>query len=142
MSSEVKRAKVESFIKKLKNSGLDASEKHDYEGAMASIYAASYVHYYYNQYYTDVELENMLKRIWEDKRKTYQDSLDHYHREKNTVLFYDGFGLDTRGVAIMYLNALKKNGYRIIYVTNEVVKGKLPEKSRKMEEAVIVWEYI
>ena len=38
-----------------------------------------------------------------EKKKDYQAELDNYNSESNTVLFYDGFGLDTRGVAIMYL---------------------------------------
>lgn len=46
--------------------------------------------------------------------------------QKNVVLFYDGFGLDMRGLAIIYLKALAELGYKIIYVTDVRAKGKQP----------------
>lgn len=46
--------------------------------------------------------------------------------QKNVILFYDGFGMDMRGLAIIYLKALAELGYKIIYVTNARAKGKQP----------------
>lgn len=142
MQDDVKNKQVEELVEYLKSIADNSIKNKCYEKAMASIASSAYVLYQFNQKYTDYELENYVEVIAQKIKVKYEERLQKYKPEDKTILFYDGFGLDTRGVALMYLSALKKNNYRIIYVTNKSSKGKQPEISRIMTDADIVWKYI
>ena len=42
------------------------------------------------------------------------------------VVFYDGFGLDTRGLSLIYLRALRDMGAEILLITVESARGHIP----------------
>ena len=44
------------------------------------------------------------------------DKLSH-NRDDDTILFYDGFGFDMRGLAYIYLKAMVELDYKIIYIS-------------------------
>ena len=142
MNNENKAICTKKLIDDLKKVCERSIKVNQCESAMAAISVAGHILYRYNQCYTDLELECMIERIAEIKRTKYKEMLNLFKTDPNTVLFYDGFGLDTRGVAGMYLNALKKNGYRIVYVTDSFSQGSLIELSKQMRDADIVWKYI
>ncbi len=89
--------------------------KSDYNAALAAIIASANIKYLWNQEYVDEYLETQIKIISEQ----FVDVVGENHK---WILFYDGFGLDTRGLALIYLRALVDLGYSIVYVT--IFEGK------------------
>lgn len=81
--------------------------------AMAAISVASSLLYEWNQRYTDDYLETAVSMV---AQTTSTDEIHNMKPRKNTVLFYDGFGLDTRGLALIYLKALVHSKWKIYYV--------------------------
>lgn len=117
-------------------------QRKDYETALSAIYCSAYTQYIFNQSYTDVFLEEMLKQIAEEIKPAYQQQLSQIEADSNTVVFYDGFGLDTRGVAGMYLRSLKNNGYHIVYVTKKSSENSLPSLMGILEGTDAVCEFV
>lgn len=137
-----KSKQVDKLINSLKKQMNDGIKKQNYEKAMASIQYSCNILYQFNQKYKDDDFEEGVIRISRYYQKYYENTLNHYNPDDNTVLFYDGFGLDKRGVAKNNLNALNKNGYRIIYVGPKTAQGNMPETKKLMEQADISWNYI
>lgn len=137
-----KREKVDNLLEKLSDIAKTGIKKKHYEKAMAAMAASARIQYMYNQTYTDTVLENNILKIAKIKKEKYLDRIKKMKIQNNTVLFYDGFGLDTRGVAIMYLNALAKNDYHIVYVTKNESKEQQPEIQKILCNANVTWEYI
>ena len=142
MDADKKRCKSKALFAKTPKTSSQMYCKERLREAMAAISVSGYIQYMFNQTYTDVELEKMILQLAKRNKVKYETDIKMMPIEKKNVLFYDGFGLDTRGVALMYLNALKKNGYHIIYVTNLEAEGKQPEIQKIMRGAVITWKYI
>ena len=109
------------YISKLKKIVRDCIEKRSLETALIAAKTLSNIYYNYNQIYTDTELENDLLQI-RDMLLQKQE----YIADKNCVLFYDGFGLDLRGIAVVYARALARLSYKVIYVCPETMNGKIP----------------
>lgn len=137
-----KREKVNGLLERLSNIAKVGIKKKNYEKAMAAMAASGKIQYMYNQRYTDTVLENDILEIAKIKKEKYIDRIRKMKIQNNTVLFYDGFGLDTRGVAIMYLNALAKNDYHIVYVTKNEAKEQQPEIHKTLCNANVTWKYI
>lgn len=114
---------VGSYIDKLKkNINRDYISK-DIESAMAGIASVARINYHYNQIYKDDFLEKYVQMIADDISV-------HITRDelcKNTILFYDWFGYDVRGLAYIYLKAILHNGYHLVYITKDSAKGMQPE---------------
>jgi len=113
-----------------------------YERALAAISSAAVVLYDFNQTYTDNELEDYLQSIADKLRSQYEPELTKILPKHNVVLFYDGFGLDHRGLAINYLHGLNNSGYKIVYAVDEHARDHQPSIKNKMIGADIVFEYI
>lgn len=77
--------------------------------------------YAYNQFYTDIEIENMLLDI-----KSIILRHEGYVANDDVILFYDGFGIDIRGWANSYIKALSELGYYIVYAVPLKAKNKIP----------------
>ena len=137
-----KQKKIDKLVEKLNDVAKSGIKKKHYEKAMAAIAASGKIQYTYNQTYTDTALEDDILEIAKRIKEKYMNNIRKMKVQENTVLFYDGFGLDTRGVAIMYLNALAKNNYRIIYVTRKEVKEQQPEIHKVLCDANVTWKYI
>lgn len=112
-------------ITKLKYKALQSVKRKDYELAFQLIDCITSIEYLYNQSYVDNELEELLISIAKEIIGT-QPTRKILPEPKN-VLFYDGFGFDTRGLALIYLRALVKNGYHVVYLTDERSLGNLTE---------------
>lgn len=87
-------------------------QKNRIENTLCLVSTMAEIEYLYNQKYRDDYLEDILTEI------AALSGVEITHKENNNcVLFYDGFGLDERGLAQIYLKALVNNGYKVIYVT-------------------------
>lgn len=113
-----KVAKVRGLINKL-------IAKKKYEDSLQLISALAQVLYVYNQFYTDEQLENILQFIMKQIDKETNNIDLNIRWRDDTVIFYDGFGFETRGLVLIYLKALSNLGYRIIYIVSERVRGKV-----------------
>ena len=142
MGTSNKAEKVNGLLTKLNDIAVKAIKKEKYEKAMAAISSSAKIQYMYNQRYTDSKLERDIVEIAKREKKKYANDISKMQIKNNTVMFYDGFGLDTRGVAIMYLNALAKNNYHIIYVTKQGVENQQPEIHKILKMAKVTWKYI
>lgn len=112
-----------------------------YEKALQGIAVSSQLHYMWNQSYTNDKLEEQTCKLKEEISQQY-NLFSKEDRNKNTILFYDGFGLDTRGLALIYLKNLVCLGYKVIYVTDEKAINKQPEIYKNVEKYNIEWIYI
>lgn len=103
---------VQNLLKKIKK-GIDKEIKACHlEMALELISSCANVLYNTNIYYVDEDLESALKEI------VAQLSLPLVSEQKeNVVLFYDGFGVDDRGLASIYIKALLQMK-DLIYVTS------------------------
>lgn len=116
--------KTAALLEDLKKKASRLMERRHYESALCCIRAFAELAYQYNQFYTDEEMENLIL--------VYERSLPHARLtadrcKRNRVLFYDGFGLDTRGLVLIYLNALVKLGYEVIYITIDTARNRQTE---------------
>lgn len=80
--------------------------------ALRYIRTISFIACKYNQFLTSSRLEMMMQTIAQQMDRPKKKSA----KEEEMILFYDGVGFDTRGLARIYLRALAKLGYKIIYV--------------------------
>lgn len=90
-------------------------------GALDLIHMAARMLYVENQYLVDEELESRLRQIAERLDPIHQTQF-----EPDVVLFYDGFGYNSRGLAQIYLKALTKVK-RVVYVCDEQAKDRIPD---------------
>ena len=59
----------------------------------------------------------------------------------NSVLFYDGFGLDKRGIALIMCKAILNRGYKLIYVSPKENKFKQPVFFKEIRGKNVVFEF-
>ena len=114
-----------------------------YEDALRAISVCGEIFYSHNQTYTDDFLENNLLLISRELSKNKgKKSREKCLNDKKTILFYDGFGLDTRGLALIFLKALVELGYDVVYVTKEDAKDRQPRIHQVASESSMKWVYI
>lgn len=132
-----------SVIEKLKDTVRRNVDKGKYEEALAAISTCAEIMYMHNQVYTDEDLEKNLQIIARQIINTNKiQNLSKEIDSKKQILFYDGFGLDTRGLALIFVKALADLGYKVIYVTKEEAKGKQPRIHEVTRNKNIEWIYI
>ena len=117
-------------VKKLKRVIDAAIEKSQFEKALSSISVSADMLYISNQYYCDEDLENGILKI---SNKLFPEKAE-MQPDDSVIVFYDGFGLNTRGLAQIYLKALSKIG-KVIYVTDERHKVRIPDIQRIVLES-------
>ena len=107
----------------------------NYEKALRSIFVACGFMYTFSQIYYDDELETIVKQIGFHvvKKNVKSDIID------NSVIFYDGFGNDRRGLAVIYLKALKSIGYKITYITYEQFESSIGQIKEILKSEEIVY---
>lgn len=142
MCEENKKKEVNIFLNNIYRFVEKEIAKGKYEKAMAAISIAGEIQYQFNQEYVDTDLEKNISLIAKKIKPRYENKISELKVKEKNILFYDGFGLDTRGEVLMYLNALKKNGYHVIYVTDKNAVETQPEVHKLMKDADIIWEYI
>ena len=115
---------IENNIRNDKNEIKQLVDEDNYTEVIHLISKLAFKLYDYNQTYTDDDLEEWLK-VLEANINVGSGKL-WKHNNKKKVLFYDGFGLDTRGLVQIYIRALSELGYDIEYITVWSGKGKQP----------------
>lgn len=123
MDLHKKKQKADRYISKLKMAAEKFLLSKKYEACLETLHALSYFLYEYNQYYIDEDIEKMLLKVSEAlnlNKDNVSDSIP------NKVLLLDGFTFETRGVIWMYLNALVKGGFDIVYLCDGVRIGEIP----------------
>ena len=137
-----KYEQVELTVNRLKTIMKKAIDSNKYEKAIAAISAGCGILYNFNQKYTDPDFEEGVVQVAQYYKSVFEKKLKHFSSDSNTVLFYDGFGLDTRGVAKMYINAIAKNGYRLVYVTKKSSREQIPDLEKLLRDAEADIRYI
>ena len=100
-------AKIDNIKLKIRNKIKESN----YDDALELIAFAANILYCTNLYYMDDDLEKNIEYI---SNKILDSSA--YYASQNTVLVWDGFGLDTRGLMQIYLKALCQC-QNVVYVT-------------------------
>ena len=140
--NEITRTKVDKevlvsrFINRIKKIMESSIKKERIEVALTAISAGCQILYEFNQTYYDADFEEgiiSLSKIVASKYCTERSS------DENTVLFYDGFGLDSRGVSRIYLNALLKNRYHVVYVSPKKMASNMPKTKALFEGKDVKW---
>ena len=96
-------------------------DRQNINGALDLIHMTARMLYVENQCFVDEELEGWLRQIAEKLDPIHQTQFD-----PDVVLFYDGFGYNSRGLAQIYLKALTKVK-RVVYVCDEQAKDRIPD---------------
>ena len=115
--------KASKYIEKLHKICNASVHKKDINCAFSAVDACSRIHYYENQVYTDDILEDTTNWI---EKQIDGPNLKKCEISNNTVLFYDGFGNDVRGLLLNYISGLVSNNYDVIYCTTSRSIGKQP----------------
>lgn len=89
-------------------------QRGEYEKAARQMEDLATLRYRWNGEMTDDFLEDNLTRF-----SSHVPPLAPYEPKKSVVLFYDEFGLDLRGLALIYVRALTALGYHLVYCTRE-----------------------
>lgn len=137
--TEKKKKAVDSAVRRLYKVVEKSIKKRNYETALEAISACAELEYYWNQFYVDEHLEKLLSDI---QKNVVETPLQQKGMDKQTIIFYDGFGYDTRGLMLNYIDALLSLGYRVVYVTVENAKGRQPTLAKITAQQNLVWEYL
>lgn len=121
----IMKEEIEKILVKIENIINTEIEKKNYDFALSQISICANILYQTNICYVDVGLEHALERIARELEfnkfvKTKEDLDD------DIVLFWDGFGLNDRGLAQIYIKALCKFK-KVIYVTYADRKDNIPD---------------
>lgn len=104
--------------------------KKRYSRCVNSIAAAAHLQYFYNHVYTDKRLNNLLR----DLSSVLFDRVEETYNS-NTVIFYDSFCWDNRGLTQHYLDALvSTNQYRIILISEHSIDEKGSDIKKYIED--------
>lgn len=123
---ELVTGKIDKIKLKIKNE----MKKSNYDDALELIAFAADILYCSNLYYRDDDLERSIEYI---SSIILKDS-SAYHADKNTVLVWDGFGLDTRGLMQIYLKALCQC-QKVVYVTYSDRRKNIPSLLEILERS-------
>ncbi len=124
-----KKVRIEELISSQRGAVRTLIEQRSLNEALAKLFNLAYLLYEYNQIYTDDDLEEDLKLL----ESTIIADVISGELNENVVLFYDGFGLNGRGLAEIYLDAIDEAGYDIIYITTKQAEGNIPRLKDVLE---------
>lgn len=134
MTVEEKKQVVDLEYKKYVNIAESSFELGKFERCLAAVSAASQMLYDWNQYYTDDLLESLLEKVANSTKLTKYPMRGG---QTELILFYDCFGFDIRGLALIYLKALGTTGKKIVYVVPESARDKQTEIDEICKESNI-----
>lgn len=135
----MKEIEVKRLLEKLCHIAMESCRCKRLDRSLEAIRASAAIQYQWNQDYTDDALESMLLKI----AQTIELAPFQYRSSNpKTVLFYDGFGLDTRGLALIYTKAICDLGYELIYVVPEEARHRQPEIHKVTKDGNIKFCYL
>ena len=121
---------LDSIYEKLVRKSQMSFRKKRYNRCVKCIAAAAHLQYYYNHIYTDKRLNNLLR----DLSSVLFDRVEETYNS-NTVIFYDSFCWDNRGLTQHYLDALvSTNHYRIILISEHPLDEKGNDIKKYIED--------
>ncbi len=120
---------IDTAVNEIKKAIKKEYEAQNHEAVLKLIYLCAQVQYSTNFRYVDEELEELVEELSSFLVK----GAVGYEGSDNKVLFWDGFGLNSRGLAQIYVKALAKQK-NVIYVTHEKHKDKIPDILRILNE--------
>lgn len=126
----MKNLYIEKLLNKLENAISDEFSVANYDMALRLISVCASLLYQTNIRYTDDYLEKTLEDI-SNKLNLY--AFNNKDISNDTVLFYDGFGLNERGLIQIYLKAICKIKH-VIYVTYEDRKDLIPNVDEILDQ--------
>lgn len=106
--------RVEKIINSIYKKINKCFQKGNYRRTLHLIKTYASIMYSYNQIYADSKVEEILYKTI--NLIFPKPDLKKSELNEKTVIFYDGFGIDNRGLAQIYLKALCKK-YHVIYIT-------------------------
>ena len=139
VSKKIVTKNAEEAIQKLRKIACRAEQRQNDVYAMEAVRAAANLQYIYNQWYVDDVCEEVLHSI---ARRMQSPTYRADEADEKTILFYDSFGLDTRGLAIIYLKALADLGYRVVYLTQDSAVGSQPQIHKETKGKDIIFLYL
>jgi hypothetical protein len=104
---------MKSITKKIRQFIASSIKKGKYKEAICGMSALSYYNYTINQFFRDEEIEHSILEL--SNRIINKEKIDTI---SDTIFFYDGFGLETRGLIQIYMTSLTKK-YKVIYMTKK-----------------------
>ena len=116
------KTKLDILVDKMKYNISKELDKGNMEASISQISTCAKILYETNQTYYDQFLEEKLIEI-SDRLNI---NVNKYSAQKDTILFFDSFGLENRGLAQIYLKAFLNIG-KIIYVTYKKYKDNIPK---------------
>lgn len=138
MGFSTNKSNLELFFGKMKKIISKNYRKGNYETVARLCSAYATIAYNSNQFYADKEIENQLKNI---AKKIIRHENAYLENGDKLILFYDGFGLNSRGLVQIYLKALCKIG-RVIYIGPLSCKNKIPDIVSLLKENGSYIEYL
>lgn len=133
------KTRFERIYAKTKKIADKSVGNNNYELGLQAIAAGAYMSYLYNQFYTDEQLEKMLLEV-SDKVITFTN-WDHT-KDRKKIVFYDGFGLDRRGISIVMNKAICMNGYKLVYISPLKNKELQPTLKKELQQFDVDWRFI
>ena len=120
---------VEGIVSNLKKSANRAYEKNKYDEALSLVSICAAVLYQTNICYRDNDLEDFIEKL----AGNVCTRPNNYQKNEDVCLFWDGFGINDRGLVQIYLKALS-GAKEIVYVTYEDRKDQIPDLKLILEE--------
>lgn len=130
-----KIAELNKIIERLRINIKKALFKNKTEKALEIMRVLAKLLYFLNQEYKDDNLESELNHVVENLFGSVTEQIkgtDSDYNE-NKVIFYDGFGLNSRGLALIYLKALLQRRY-VIYVVDKRRETFIPDIIKLLQE--------
>lgn len=134
-----KKRIVDYYRERLYKIAENSINKKKYEAALEAIASCAELEYQWNQFYRDERLEQYLKEI---QGIIMKPSYGQDETDLRTILFYDGFGYDIRGLMINYVESLLALGYRVIYVVSALAQKQQPTLDKIARNQNLVREYL
>ena len=125
--------KTEKHLRKIRIIIKKKIAKKSFEKALALIATAGTIQYGFNQRYIDGELEEDLKCISKNLQRILGDL--PLKKDQRMLLFFDGFGTDSRGLAYIYVDALIKIGFDVVYVSRRKRASHIKHITDRLSEA-------
>lgn len=131
-----KKFKIKLLKDKLDLIANKSIKNREYEKAIIAISSCANILYQWNQLFVDDNLENKTKIL---ANNLVKKNFNKKESNADTVLFYDDFGFDTRGLALIYLKAIASLGYHLVYLRPET-KSFPTEIYKNLKGFNVTWE--
>lgn len=118
----IDRKLIETNVKSIKMKIEKQLLKNNWNKVLELVALCARILYSTNIYYMDEELESYLKHISARLIK----KVEQYNSEEDCLLFWDGFGMNNRGLVQIYLKALCQCK-KVLYVTYADREGQIPD---------------